>query len=174
MCRQLPAFWAWFKDSVVVDSEGRPAIMFHATDAREDFGVFDRSEDVGYHFGTIEAANERAARALSEGVRVIPVFLAIRRPLRLEDLYDWEPDNVVGALRRVNILDDRLIENASGDVIDVEWMRRVLSTAGYDGLVYQNACEGGGDSYVALWPNQIKSALSNRGSFDPQSADICL
>lgn len=63
-----------------------------------------------------------------------------------------------------------------------------IKVAGYDGLIYENTQEGpngslslGGPnnqyakpnlSYIALHPNQVKSALGNNGQFDPTSKDI--
>lgn len=44
---------------------------------------------------------------------------------------------------------------------------------GYDGLVYENTAEGfGTESWVAFRPEQIKSAIGNRGTFDPENPNI--
>ena len=50
-------FKAWFKKSVVVDKYGNPMIVYHGT--KGDFMVFRHSNDLGFHFGTVQAANER-------------------------------------------------------------------------------------------------------------------
>lgn len=43
-----------------------------------------------------------------------------------------------------------------------------LQVKGYDGIVYPNAYEAkGSDAYVAFEPTQVKSAIGNRGTFDP-------
>lgn len=52
---------------------------------------------------------------------------------------------------------------------------RALEDAGYDGFVYHNTGERAGageDAYIALRPEQIKSAVANRGTFDPDDPNI--
>lgn len=49
---------------------------------------------------------------------------------------------------------------------------KMLTEAGYDGIVYENALEDAGStSYVTFSPNQIKSTF-NRGAFDPADPNI--
>jgi len=55
------AFRRWFKDSVVVDANGEPLVVWHGQSETDDpFPVFDfdRALDVGMHFGTEQAAEE--------------------------------------------------------------------------------------------------------------------
>ena len=47
-----------------------------------------------------------------------------------------------------------------------------INQLGYDGIVYKNTFEGGGDSYIAIKPTQIKSAIGNIGTFDVTDPDI--
>ena len=47
-----------------------------------------------------------------------------------------------------------------------EWVKNYLKSKGFDGIIYTNKFEGGGDSYIAFSPEQIKSATGNRGTFD--------
>lgn len=49
-------FKKWFGDSKVVNKDGSPMILYHGTN--EVFTVFDRG-DIGFHFGTKEAAESR-------------------------------------------------------------------------------------------------------------------
>ncbi len=51
-----------------------------------------------------------------------------------------------------------------------EQAREELRAQGYDGVVYENVVEGGGDSYIAFSPEQIKSAIGS--GFDPERAEI--
>ena len=48
-----------------------------------------------------------------------------------------------------------------------EFIQRTIQEAGHDGVVYRNAFEGGGDSYIVFKPTQIKSATGNVGTYDP-------
>ena len=51
-------------------------------------------------------------------------------------------------------------------------LKAFIQQLGYDSIVYDNKFEGGGDSYLLLDANQIKSATGNQGTFDPNSPDI--
>ena len=165
-----PAFRAWFGDSKVVDENGQPLVVYHGTMAPEEFYAFRTQSgafNVGAHFGTEEQAAElmrstqramdRAAARNGGAVppnylkkhggpqRFIAAFLSIKNPLRTEDLgdeYAW----------------DRAIRQAKAE--------------GYDGIVYKNTEEGEGDSYIAFYPEQIKSATGNNGNFDPSDPNI--
>jgi hypothetical protein len=75
----------------------------------------------------------------------MPVYLSIQRPLRLSfDPYDEET-----------------------------WAEGIerAKDKGYDGIDYPNAVEGG-ESWVAFSPTQIKSAIGNRGTFEPEDPNI--
>lgn len=37
-----------------------------------------------------------------------------------------------------------------------EWLVQWLNDKGYDGIVYNNEFEGGGDSYIVFHPNQVR------------------
>jgi hypothetical protein len=53
-------------------------------------------------------------------------------------------------------------------------IQAAVEAAGYDGLVYKNRVERDrfGDSFVVFRPEQIKSAIGNRGTFDPDDPNI--
>jgi len=53
-----------------------------------------------------------------------------------------------------------------------QYVTNVMEGAGYDGIVYDNKYEKGGDSYMAFHPEQIKSAIGNSGAFDPKSGSL--
>lgn len=55
---------------------------------------------------------------------------------------------------------------------DLGWQaKRALQAAGYDSVIYENVVEGG-TSVIVFSPTQIKSAIGNRGTFDPEDPDI--
>ena len=153
---ETPAFKRWFGASKVVDAEGNPLVVYHGTSATFDTFDVKESFDGGFHFGTAEAATNRIAdgagldpsgwrHELSVYPNIMPVYLSIQRPLRLSfDPYDEET-----------------------------WAEGIerAKDKGYDGIVYPNAVEGG-ESWVAFSPTQIKSAIGNRGTFDPEDPNI--
>lgn len=186
---QTEAFRRWFGDSKVVDDAGRPLVVYHGT--ASDIMAFEatKSRDVGFHFGGIDAANYVIGRESQLGRtsgNVMPVYLSIRNPLRVPDM-NFAPFSFARALAdrvdrgEVSGLDALELRNLAdsfergrqGAAADA--MARTVTyllDKGFDGLVYSNRKEKGGDSYVAFRPEQIKSAIGNRGTFDPASPDI--
>ena len=138
------------------------------------FNVFDTSKE-GAHFGSLEQASN-----LSGFKRNKPrsFYLSIQNPLRLPDLGVWSNfQNVHGHL---SVNDHITMEEADAawdafDRSDAEgWsaLKSALAKRGYDSIVYENEQEGSGDSYIAFHPSQIKSAIGNRGTFDPSNPNI--
>lgn len=173
---RTPEFREWFDGSKV------KGVVYHAT--RADFDSFDTERsDLGAHFGTEEQANRIAGGMRlnnAEGTQVMPVFLAIKNPLRLKDVGTFHADGIADQLERKGLLPKgegkRIIKE-----IDADWklrkkydpmLRQIIQDAGYDGVVYANTQEGKGDSYIAFKPEQIKSATGNRGTFDPNDPNI--
>jgi hypothetical protein len=154
------------------------------------------------HFGTKEQANERYAKQLSadatdewkaahpEHGAVMPVELDIKNPLRVQDHYRHDPE-VVAALidwtrkhggpdetsRRMVLLNEGPLRAAVNKASTPEDAARLidaeLQRTGHDGLVYRNAYEGGGDSYVATRPGTVRSAMTGSTLFaDQQRASL--
>ena len=70
-------FKRWFSGSKVVDSRGNPKMVYHGTDS-EDFETFERTEDIGFHFGTArQASARRCVTGSGEG------YPAKRGPVRI-------------------------------------------------------------------------------------------
>lgn len=88
-----PAFDRWFGPSKVVNPDGSPKRVFHGT--MGDFNEFEKTLDIGFHFGTVDQANEIFGRKRN-GRNIIPAYLSIRNPLRLTgDPRAWMTDYVV-------------------------------------------------------------------------------
>jgi hypothetical protein len=102
-----PEFEAWFQDSKVVDEDGEPMVVFHATEA--DFDTFDEDYvGLGFHFGDEDQADarlkdrERLRQGMTggaylrnyvsyaQGSNVMPVYLSIQNPLEMSDIGMWE------------------------------------------------------------------------------------
>ena len=178
------AFKAWFSGSKVVDEAGQPLVVYHGTPS--DFTVFEAG-DLGMHFGTYQQANNRIMDAGPDdpGLRILPVYLSLQNPLRMYDVNDWDVvlDVLVGlkaagielpngwVANRVKVK-EQIVNGELTDLAAFDAIRAGLNSLGYDGVVYRNATEGAGDSYIAFYPNQIKSAIGNSGAFDPDNPDI--
>ena len=183
-----PAFEQWFGDSKVVDADGTPMVVYHGTNA--DFSEFlipNGGADLGVHFGTIEQATIRSSGG--ESINIMPVYLSISNPLRLEDGGDFFPDEVDRQLDEIGI--------TVGEGRGISVLRDAIIAAGYDGVVYLNRREipdmndpygdatlgklddevreaypDAQDSYIAFRPEQIKSTIGNNGNFDAANPDI--
>ena len=190
----------WFGNSVVAE-DGKPKVLYHGTP--KDFDTFEIG-DIGYHFGSRNQAEYRLRflqRWSPEGTgrldygpgdTVMPVYLRVENPLRMEDVGEWrDPLEVFGGLPPEiqeklggdsivdEILDIRdMYRQGTGYFEDPdlqkiqEEIRDAIKDAGYDGIVYRNQAEGSGDSYIVFDPEQVKSAIGNTGRFDPRNPAI--
>ena len=175
-------FKAWFGDwendpehaSKVVNEDGTPKVVYHGSNLTKNnnstpFYVFNPNS----HFGTEGQATERLSQSQSKAymdfnlrygmplkmelTKVYPVFLNIRNPKRVSDV-PMDEDVWDGTQR--------------------EWWEKQVRKAkeqGYDGLVYLNEYEDRehpADSYIAFYPEQIKSADENVGTYDANNPDI--
>ena len=100
-------FWASYEGPT--DDGGRPLRLYHGTEA--EFDTFERG-DVGYHFGSVEQANnrvtdlsrirqglsyltDRRAVQIDGSARVIPAYVSIGNPLSMDDVGDWRNPRLV-------------------------------------------------------------------------------
>lgn len=165
------AFDRWFAGSKVVDKDGQPLVVYHGTSEKFDVFDFGYSQDLGAHFGTLETAKEFEG----EGVPLMAVYLRIKNPLRMPDFQGWIPEVVAGWLRSEGVITHAQVEEIESMQDDDAARGAVvmaIEAAGFDGVVYENEHEGSGDSYIVFHPEQIKSAIGNRGTYDPSNPDI--
>ena len=167
---ETPEFKRWFSGSKVVDAEGKPLVVYHGTDA--DIHAFDewKQRSPGFYFTSdgataSEWAEHHAQFGAVRGV-VYPTFLKMENPLEVEaNRRHWSelPDPFGGRrLRRIDGLAKEALER------------------GFDGMIVhglydapdtmQNRTKA--TTYIVFEPTQIKSAAGNRGTFDPESANI--
>ena len=150
-----PEFKAWFGDSKVVDGQGKPLVVFHGSQ-RAGFTEFDPATQKHNELGFFFAPNPEIASRYagwdelfpSDKIGgVLPVYLSIQNPL----VVDFEGSKY----GRKEALTEAIEE-------------------GYDGAHFINHYDAGGvqEQWVAFYPEQIKSALSNSGAFDKSSPDI--
>ena len=116
---------------------------------------------------------------------VFPVDLDMRNPLRITDYLRHDPETIAGlvdrALARPTRPNDMMpwtarsiegpaskaIENLDTDAAKARALDDLLTSRGYDGLIYRNAYEGGGDSYIANHPGTVKSSMSGNALYGP-------
>lgn len=139
---KTPNFKRWFGNSKVVDTDGRPLVVYHGT--KNDFSAFLPNS----HFGTKDQADSILAEKRGKsGKQVIPVYLSIQKMKRVKDqeiAQRWA--DVIATAKR---------QGYDGLVYKNE----------FEG-------DGTQDSYVVFEPTQIKSAIGNNGNFDGSNPDI--
>lgn len=153
-----PHFRRWFGNSKVVDRSGKPLRVYHgsknATFNKFNIGqLYDGTNKPAVVKKAFFTANPDYASKYTthdfqptrklEAPGIYPVYLSIQNPLDLE----------------------AYMRNEIGDVgySVADWIRH-----GYDGAFSD---EGGG-TWIAFYPHQIKSAIANQGTFDPNNQDI--
>ncbi len=191
------AFWKWFGDSKVVDSKGKPLVVWHGTNSdflRSPKPVFDLNFcQIGCHFGTMAQASSKVET--EDGL--FPFYLSIQKPLMVPDIANWTWRHIFTELP--SIMQKIKTPRIESD----EWIRNQLLRLGYDGIVYLNRVEGlsrsdkekiqddpefwmagasdaefrrrfasARDSWIAFKPTQIKSATGNDGTWDEDDRDI--
>jgi hypothetical protein len=160
------AFRRWFAGSKVVDSRGRPLVVYHGTAAV--FDTFESSQHgtvtdagtlgSGFYFTSLRDAAESYAVAAAEksgGVpHVVEAYLRIQRPY----------------------VAPRRIWNLSHDLPAARKHSASLRRQGFDGVVFRVDMSTLGEpsftEYVVFDPRQIKSATANVGTFDPRNPSI--
>jgi hypothetical protein len=178
---QTPAFKAWFGKSRVVGKDGKPLRVYHGTETA--FNEFKpHLSDMGIHFGTTSSANQRLEDGGNkEGSRIIPVYLRIEKPLRTKDAW-WTCDSMetiyetlsphLKPADRKQLYADMYDDNMSTQEV-FDQFTIALEKVGYDGIVYSNKGEDvGSDSYMIWEPTQAKSAIGNKGTFNPIVPDL--
>lgn len=157
--------------------------LFHGTTA--EFEQFDpgRTKDIGMHFGTLEQAQQRVSRpapggmaAYPEQTNIRPAWVDINNPLRLADVFSNR--SMTSVLKTLKDSPLKISEKGLKDLTELamladadygrypQWAAKstkefwgiVQNEAiknGYDGIVYNNAYEGPGDSYIVFDPRKV-------------------
>jgi hypothetical protein len=97
----LPAFKRWFKGSKVVEANGKPQVVYHATNA--DIESFDGYEWAGWFSKDANWAAEHYTRPINErdstGPNIVPAYLSIKNPLRIDVDMNDNVDSIKPLLR---------------------------------------------------------------------------
>lgn len=208
-----PAFKKWFKNSVAVDENGDPLLLYHGTSTHKDFGKFRVDSEGGAHVGTLKQATSVVVpdEHYKINARLMPVYVSIQNPIRLIDYGRFRIQDITHQLVMDGYIDQATMDEILREVNDrlfqpeapaAKALHEVLENMGYDGIIYLNRREGFdrdfdfrevnqinrmtddefrefiddpeslADSYIAFRPSQIKSAIANKGKFNPNRDDI--
>ncbi len=168
------AFKKWFGDSKVLDAEGKPLVVYHGTSA--DFTFFSpakkgentgaKSAREGYWFSA-DATHAAGFNASRVGNNVVPAYLSLKNPLIVDhgkfDAQEAHP-----------------LLSTQAEKLRLSSIKKAKKK-GHDGVVFKNTFdtfasgETGArrvDLYLAFEPTQIKSAIGNQGTYDPNDPNI--
>lgn len=189
------AFKRWFGNSKVVDENGDPLIVYHGTHVAQTSGRFtERTKDMGditafdrlyttrfrgHSIDTVGSwfstnPGNGGAEMYSgngEGAAIYPVYLSIQNP---------HETHFATMLRRARLLANGKDDGRMIGKEEVDAYRKWLKEMGKDGIkiihddwsANQSTEFKDQDAWIALEPEQIKSATGNNGSFDPGSSNI--
>ena len=150
-----PNFSRWFDGSTVVDAKGQPMVVYHGT--YKQFDAFSSSGDLGFHAGTILAANERIhqerrkAKNRDAAPSILPLYMRLKNPLDIADQITWQPYSVANALKEMGVLNAceaspfagmDFKKNCPEKEAALKSLANMLKAQGFDGLRYINLVEG--------------------------------
>lgn len=194
-----PNFQKWFAGSQVVDTDGKPLVVYHGTNARE-FTTFEphisRGEQLGFgmHFAEDQSFSELYAQKKG---RVVPVYLKAENMLDARRIvYEGTPEwdlavRLANGEKNIARFSSKNEQGVRGaylqnliDSTSPERAMRILQEAGYDGVKYKASygsrttygmqVDHESVSYVVFDPSQIKSATGNYGTFDPDNPNMLM
>jgi hypothetical protein len=175
------AFKRWFGGSIVVNPDGTPMVMYHGTgwtDLREfksnrargqisGFFAFDPefAEDFAMIYGPDEFnADEEDELGVKKAASVYPAYLSLKKVF---DVRKKEDRDAVGfkEVARGKGWDWTQLEEPS--------LIKKMRTLGFDGYIDFEAGSNYPPTGIAVFdPRSVKSAIGNRGTFDPADPDI--
>lgn len=174
-------FKRWFGDSVVVNEDGTPKVMYHGTatefwsfDKRKANDATGRKLGLGagkgkFYLSEYEGVGKAAAdsaRSMGKGKnpKVMELYVSAQKVMDRQE-YDKRLNTAYGKYPNSNPksveYDYRARDKAIAEV------DRQIRKEGYDGVWDRDS----GEMFV-YEPTQIKSATDNVGTFDPENADI--
>jgi hypothetical protein len=176
------AFKRWFGNSKVVDAQGNPLVVYHGSP--EDIDTFSLKSwgTQGHYFSKDPFYAAQYAgkdyRSTGKGGAVYPAYLSVQNPLVIDGRVMAE-HGIKGAIGRV--LGPLLFGSKYEAAIRTnKWQAdptasmglsqahvKELKSLGYDGIVNDQWNE-----IVVFDATQIKSAIGNRGTFDPSNPNI--
>jgi hypothetical protein len=190
------SFKKWFGDSKVVNQDGSPKVMYHGTTKSFDsfkskYDLENETKGAGIYFTSdSDIANKytKNNRGTMKDANIMPVYLKMENPY----VYPTNIWQQISAYLSDKISEKQYKENvsriqeelgytaASRDAIDLiprfkksqsydykdltPGMVKALKNEGYDGIVSPR-----GDMHIVFDPNQVKSAIGNKGTFSLES-----
>lgn len=157
-----PEIFDKIRNTSILDEGGHPIAIYHFT-PNMDFEQISKSDDIGFHSGTIEQA---VGRSRGSNGRIFRSYYNIKAPLYMRlDIGSWKPqflalylktegyisENEYAEIKKLT-LGDRIQDYNSPSAVR---LREILKSHGYDGISYPNGVEADGAAYIAFDKEQI-------------------
>ncbi|MBE9589974.1 PLxRFG domain-containing protein [Moraxella sp. K127] len=127
-------------------------------------------------FGDWENDPDNASKVLDENGEPLVVYHGTKRTNRFYAFENNSHGLHFGTKEQAKARNSGRLIQAFLNIRNIEWVEdqgvhwsfdvKYAPQRGIDGFIYENEVEGSGDSFVAFYPNQIKSATDNIGTFD--------
>lgn len=192
-------FKKWFAESKVVNPDGSPKVMYHGTSSYGfsifntyggKFGLFGRGS---YFTDNADVAESYTKKGKGQTPGVYDVYLSIQNPIDMDaaaNINEWERafdsndldatylngiatnEDAFRALKE-NLQDEGYTRSEAEDLVT-----DLIEGMGYDGITHIGGGRYGTKDgpkhrvYIAFDPEQIKSASKNKGTYDPEHANI--
>ena len=175
---KTPQFQQWFGESKVKDEAGVPKVMYHGT--KSDIQEFqprnglifvspDSSFSEIYAEPSIYKDRINEFTGQEQTPNVMPVYV------QAKNIFDFDnPNHVEKVVNKVKEtipnyqhLDE--IKDGSWPILESEQVRNAVKSLGFDSMYIQ---EKGRKNLAVFEPTQIKSAIGNKGTFNPESGNI--
>ena len=169
------AFWKWFGNSKVVDSNGDPLVVYHGTyNDILDFLSFNTRRSHRDKMGSYFTHDPDLASKMHGGLkRIIPVYLSIQNPFDVKDVERENIAQVAGYDQTVQSV--MRAQGRAGQYSTLEFLDNRydlvprLKKKGYDGVIFDGEQEG--ITYVVFKPTQVKSVF-NRGTWELNNPEM--
>jgi hypothetical protein len=188
-----PNFTRWFGASKVLDTNGKPLVMYHGTSASEDGEAFTSFDTYASSYGLMgmggyftadpAVASSYTTKGRGDSPTVYPVFLSIKNPIDMDAPADanlWRQQfDGIGQYHEggttneswYRAAEDMLTDEGIPKYEGAEAMQDGLRNMGYDGITHMGGGRVKADGvrhrvYIGFDPEQIKSVF-NSGDFNP-------
>jgi hypothetical protein len=173
------AFKKWFGSSKVVDSNGKPLVMYHGTDA--DFFAFEPKDGMIFLTADPKFAEEYTTTTIDSldksggQPNILPVYVKAENPFDFDNpehiaaLEQYEKDNRYTERSVSNYVRD--IKRGDYEAIESRKVQAAIKAMGHDSFYVREA--GRQVKNLGVFSSkQIKSATGNIGAYDPDNTDI--
>lgn len=157
---ETEAFKRWFGDSKVVDADGKPLVMYHATTA--DFDTFDTTRRAVGGEGSWFSARPVNSFAGEEGGNIMPVYLSLQNPKVIDLMRDND-----------DVLKQKFIEQGHDGVVMKRDGKIITAVAFYPEQI--KSAIGNNGQFDSNNPNILKQGGKGpRGTYDIASMTTVL